>query len=59
MRITLISTSNKQDKGPRIIASFLEKNKHQVEILYSPAKPNCKDSGWFPLMFLLVKRLQR
>ena len=45
MRITLISTSNKQDKGPRIIASFLEKNKHQVEILYSPEKPNCKDSG--------------
>jgi|SRR3989338_1227377 len=44
MKITLISTSNKQDKGPRIIASFLEKNNHQTEVLYSPEKPDCKNS---------------
>ncbi len=44
MKITLISTSNKQDKGPKLIASFLEKNNHQTEILYSPEKPNCKNS---------------
>src|SRR3989344_7374817 len=44
MRITLISTSNKQDEGPRIIARFLEKNNHKVEILYSLEKSNCKNS---------------
>lgn len=45
MKIILISTGSKKDKGPEIIASFLEKNKHQVEILYCPEKLNCKDSG--------------
>ncbi len=45
MKITLISTGSKKDKGPKIIAGFLEKNKHQVEILYYSEKLNCRDSG--------------
>ncbi len=35
MKIILISTGSRKDKGPKIIAEFLEKNNHKIEIHFS------------------------
>jgi hypothetical protein len=40
MKITLISTGSKQDKGPSIIARFLEQNNHSSEIHFSAFETN-------------------
>jgi len=34
MKITLISTGHKNDKGPKIVANFLDSNNHQTQTLY-------------------------
>ncbi|MAG45318.1 MAG: hypothetical protein CMH63_00915 [Nanoarchaeota archaeon] len=35
MKITLISTGSKNDKGPQIMANFLEAKDHSVQVLFS------------------------
>ena len=34
MKITLISTGSKQDKGPKIISNFLKNNNHSPQVLF-------------------------
>lgn len=51
MKILLISTGNKNDKGPKIISRFLEQNNHPTQVLFSSyesiesIKEKTKDSG--------------
>lgn len=48
MKITLISTGSRKDKGPLEISKFLEKNNHLTHILYSNDKNlklKCKNSA--------------